>query len=359
MRKLMLNRAQPRARAVVAAALALVVGLGATPAAFAAGATPTQATPVQREEAQTRFAHGHDLFAAKKFDEARDEFEKSYAIVASPNALLFLARCDRERGKLVAAYAEYGRTVAEAKEHAADDPRYAKTSEAASEERDAVGQQLAFVTIAVDRATAETTVTVAGEKFDRAEWGEPVPVAPGKSEAVVTTPGKADVHQALEVAAGEHRTLALDAGPDVATPLAANPTTPPPTTKRQTSPEDDARTRATLRTGSYVAAGAGVVGFATFAVFGLMSNATYNDLSAQCHGPCAPGQGNASEISKGKTQQTVADVGLAVGLVGTAATVVLFVMSLPTKPEDGKAASASPGLSIMAGPTWMGVQGAF
>jgi hypothetical protein len=357
----MLHRAHPRTRgrAILAAALALAVGLGATPSAFAAGVTPTQATPVQREEAQTRFARGHDLFAAKKFEEARDEFEKSYAIVASPNALLFMARCDRERGKLVAAYAEYGRTVAEAKEHAADDPRYAKTSEAASEERDAVGQQLAFVTIAVDRATAETTVTVAGEKFDRAEWGEPVPVAPGKSEAVVTTPGKADVHQALEVSAGEHRTIALDAGPDVAAPQTTSPTTPAATTARQTSPEDDARARAKLRTAAYVSAGAGVVGFATFAVFGLMSNATYNDLEAQCHGPCPPGQGNASEISKGKTQQTVADVGLAVGLVGTAATVVLFVMSLPTKADDGKSASTAPGLSVMAGPTWMGVQGAF
>jgi hypothetical protein len=92
-----------------------------------------------------------------------------------------------------------------------------------------------------------------------------------------------------------------------------------------------------------------------------MSNVTYNDLQAQCHGSCAPGQGSASEISKGKTQQTVADIGLAVGLVGTAATVVLFVMSLPSKPEDGRsaAASQSTGVAVMAGPTWMGVQGAF
>jgi hypothetical protein len=347
-------------RTHVAAALAIVVTLGAAVPASAAGVTPTQATPVQRDQAQSHFGRGHDLFTAKKFDDARDEFEKSYAIVASPNALLFLARCDRERGKLVAAYAEYGRTVAEAKEHAADDPRYAKTSEAASDERDAVAQQLAFVTIAVDRATSETTVSVAGEKFERAEWGEPVPAMPGKSEVVVTTPGKADVHQSIEVAAGEHRTLALDAGPDLATPQAATPAAGA-SAPRQASPEDDARSRAKLRTASYVAAGAGVAGFATFAVFGLMSNSTYNDLQAQCHGSCAPGQGDASEISKGKTQQTVADVGLAVGLVGTAAAVVLFVMSLPSKPEDGRSTAGSPstGVAVVAGPTWVGVQGAF
>src|SRR5580704_11670159 len=78
------------------------------------------------------------LVTASAHDEAAAEFDKSYAIVSSPNALFFLARCDRERGKLVTAYAELGRTAAEAREHASEDTRYVKTAQAASDERDAI-----------------------------------------------------------------------------------------------------------------------------------------------------------------------------------------------------------------------------
>jgi hypothetical protein len=327
--------------------LAIAIALAA-PSAFAAGVTPNDASNVQREEAQTRFAHARELFAAKKFDEAHDEFEKSYAIVASPNALLFVARSDRERGKLVAAYAGFGRTAAEAKEHAADDPRYAKTAEAATEERDALAPQLGFVTIAVDRATPETSVTIGTLKLGKAEWGEAVPMMPGTNDVVIVTPGKANAHQMVTIAAGDRKTLALDAGPDVAQPAQPQTVAEAPKPHVQ-SPEEEAASRGRTRTLAYGAAAVGGVGIVTFAVFGLMSNATYNDLTTQCHGPCPTGYG-ASEVSKGKTQQTVADVGLAVGLVGVAAAVGLFVMSLPTKSDN---------VAIVAGPTWMGVKGEF
>ncbi len=81
-----------------------------------------------------------------------------------------------------------------------------------------------------------------------------------------------------------------------------------------------------------------------------MSNSTYSDLQAQCHGPCSSGAGNQDEINRGKTEQTVADVGLVVGLVGAAAAVTLFVMSLPTKSDK---------VSAVVGPTWIGVKGEF
>jgi hypothetical protein len=330
-------------RASIRLAVALATLSLAAPAR-AAGVTPSGATPAQREEAQSHFARAHDLYVARKLDLAHDEFEKSYAIVASPNSLLFVARSDRDRGKLVAAYAEYGRTVAEATEHASDDPRYAKTADAAREERDALASQIAFVTIAIDRATPETTVTIGSERFGHAQWGEAVPIAPGDTDVVVTTPGKADAHQRVTLAAGERRTLALDAGPDTVA-AAPPPMTAPP---KPAEAPDDVRSRSATRTYAYVAAGIGGVGLATFAVFGLMSSSTYSDLQSQCHGPCSPAQ--SDEISKGKTQQTIADVGLGVGLVGAAAAVGLFVMSLPSKSES---------VSIVAGPTWAGVRGAF
>ncbi|MGO8996925.1 MAG: tetratricopeptide repeat protein [Polyangiaceae bacterium] len=345
-----------RTPSYLARPLALVIAFAlCAPSAHAgAGVTPSDATPVQREEAQTHFARARDLYTAKKFDEAAAEFDKSYAIVASPNALFFLARCDRERGKLVAAYSELGRTAAEAREHASEDPRYAKTAEAATEERDALAPQLGFVTVTVTGGSQETTVTVAGGKFPRAALGEPIPVMPGSTEVIVDTPGKPSQRRTVAVFGGEKKTLTFDAGAVEAAP-AAEPAAPAPLPPRGPTPEEEAATRGHIRTASYVAGGVAVVGLITFAAAGIASNNTYSNLQAECHGPCAPGAGNQSEINSGKTEQIVADVGLVFGLVGVAAAVTLYVMSIPAGPSKTDKVT----LDYFVGPGWMGVKGEF
>ena len=328
-------------------ALALALSLAGGFARASAGVAPSDATPVQREEAQSHFARGRDLYTAKKFEEAAAEFERSYAIVASPNALFFLARCDRERGKLVAAYSELGRTAAEAREHASEDPRYAKTADAAIEERDAIAPQLGFVTVIVNGGSPDASVTIGGEKFPRAALGEPFPVMPGSTQVVVDTPGAPSLRQTVSVFGGEKKSVTFDVSTAEAAPSAPEPPAPRPL--HVTTPEEEAANRARVRMASYIAAGVAGVGLITFAAAGVASNNTYNDLEAQCHGPCAPGT-NQGEINNGKTEQTVADVGLVFALVGATAAVTLFVMSIPPKSDK---------VSLSVGPTWMGVRGEF
>jgi len=92
----------------------------------------------------------------------------------------------------------------------------------------------------------------------------------------------------------------------------------------------------------------------TFVVAGAMSNGTYSDLEKACGAkPCPPG--HESDISAGKTQQTIANVGLAVFAVSAAATVTLFVLTSPKKTPPATAASAR----VTAGPSFVGLQGAF
>ena len=317
--------------------------------ANAAGVTPSDATPVQREEAQAHFARAHDLYESKKYDDAAAEFAKSYAVVTSPNALLFLARCDRERGKLVTAYVELGRTAAEAKEHAAEDPRYAKTAQAATEERDALGQQLGFVTVTVEGGAADATVLVGGERFPRGSLGEPVPVMPGNVEVSVESPGRAPVRRSIAVAAGDKKAVTVDAGPaeapHEAVPSGAVPLATPAPAESPSSSSSPTRGLA------YGAAAVGVAGFATFAVAGLLSNGTYSDLQSKCGGArCPANQGYEDEVSRGSTQQTIANVGLVVGAVGVAAAATLFVISLP---------STSHHTAAFVGPGSVGVKGVF
>ena len=316
--------------------------------ARAAGVDPSSATAVQREQAQQKFFRGKAFLAAKRYDDAANELRASLEIVASPNTRLLLARCLREQGHLVEAYVEFGRAVVEAKELARADVRYAKAGESAAEDRSALEPKLAFVTIAVSHATADTKLRVGREELRRAAWSEPVPVMPGSTEIMVETLGSPPVKQTVTLAAGEKRSLGLDAGAPQPTAVAA----PTIATGEEGDGKADKRDRTALRPYAYVAGGVGAAGILTFAIFGALANSTYADLKDQCRGPCTPPR--ESDISSGKTQQTVANIGLVVGLIGVGAGVALYVVS--TSPKSSK--EETPHAAVVVGPGWLGIRGA-
>jgi hypothetical protein len=328
-----------RARTFVST-FALLVFVSA-PLAHAAGVPPPQATQTQRDQAQAHFQKGRELLDKKQFAEALAEFRASYDVVASPNSHLEYARCLRETGKPVEAYVELGAVAAEAHELAATDKKYDKAADAANAERAEMEPKLGFLTLTVQNAADGTRVTVGGQEVKRTAWSEPVPVVPGSTDVVVETPGHAPMQRSVTLAAGQRTPLLLDAagGAPLATASAAPPP-PPPTTE----PFDRAR----LRPWAYVAGGVGVAGFVTFAIAGSLAKSTYNDLQTACGGPCPSSK--LDEINSGKTKQTVANVGLALGIIGVAAGAALFVLSMPRSAPASNAA-------LVIGPAWIGVRG--
>ncbi len=339
----MLTRPLRRSSLLIATALALSIAGGGV--AHAAGVEPAKATPVQREQAQSRFLKGRDLYNAKKFEAALVELNASLDIVASPNTRLYVGRCLRELGRTVAAYAELGRAAIEAKELLRDDTRYEKAAQAANDERAALAPKLGFVEVRITHATPETTLKVASDDVRRGGWEEPVPVIPGNATIVVETPGHAPIRQQIDVAAGEHKSLVIDAAPESSANASA--ATSPPA-------EEPSDTATKLRPVMYVTAGLAVVGLATFFIAGAMANGTYSDLEKACGaGPCPPG--HDGDISAGKTQQTFANVGLVVFAVSAAATATLFFVTSPKKASSPAAASAR----VTVGPSFVGLQGAF
>jgi hypothetical protein len=338
---LMDHRAILRRSRVIATALALSLGSVAT--AHAAGVEPAKATPAQRDQAQAHFLKGRDLYNTQKYDAALAELTASLDVVASPNTRLYVARCLRDMGRPVAAYAELERTTAEAKANAGDDNRYEKAAQAADEERSALSTKLGFVELHVNHAATETVVKVANEPVKRAAWEQPVVVAPGSVEVTVETPGRPPMKQQVEVAAGQHQAVTFDAAADGSAVAAATPPVD----------SDDGSTRPTLRPYFYATAGLAVVGLTTFIVAGSMANGTYSKLHDACgSNPCPPG--HESDISSGKTQQTFANVGLAVFVVSAAASVTLFFVGSPKK-----SAPAAASARVTAGPSFVGLQGAF
>src|SRR5580658_800818 len=158
--------------------------------AHADGVLLSEATPVQREQAQSRFRRGKELMGKGSYDEAAAEFRPSHDIVASPNTRLELGRCMRAAGRLVPAYAEFGRTMVEAKELVGEDQRYQRAYDAAAAERVQLEPNLGFVILTIENPSEGTRVVVGGEEVRRAAWGEPAPVVAGSTEIRVETPGR-------------------------------------------------------------------------------------------------------------------------------------------------------------------------
>ena len=312
--------------------------------ASADGVLPVAATPVQREQAQSRFLRGKVLMGKHKYEEALAQFTASHEIVASPNTRLESARCLLEMGKVIAGYAELGRAAVEAKELVAQDHRYQRALDAATSERAEIEAKVGFVSLTIDRPSDSTRVTIGGDEIARAAWDEPAPVQAGTTEIVVSTPGRDPIVKTVSVAAGEKTALQIDVMQGE-----AEARTAPPAPQPAPPPAEPARSARFIRTGSYVAGGVGLAGLATFIAFGSIAHSTYDDLNTSCGGgPCPASK--AGEISSGKTAEAAANVGLAFAIAGAAAGVTLFVIS--RRNDDRPHAAA-----LTVSPGWIGVEG--
>jgi hypothetical protein len=319
-------------------------------------AAPAEPSEKDIQTAQLHFKKGNDFFTMKKYSLALEEFKKSYGAVASPNSRLYIARSLVQLGEFVDAYLEFDKVIAEAEARAKAEPKYAPTRDTAMVERDEVGTKIALVTVNVTNDAPDAKLLIGGKEIPRERWGKPHPVAAGDAEVVLETPGKPPVKEALTLKAGDKRDVPLDANPSVtAPPGGGTGDTGGGTGDTGGGTGDTGGGGMTkLRPFAFVAAGVGVAGLATFAIAGIMSNSTYSDLEATCKGPCPPEL--AGDVSSGKTQQTIANIGLVVGAVGVAAAVPLFILSSGKKKADD-APPAEAGFVI--GPGYLGVRGRF
>jgi hypothetical protein len=327
------------------------------PRAFAAGIAPTDATQAQKKGALGPFVAGKQALESKDWDRAIRELSASLDIVDSPNARLELARALRDSGKLGDSWTEYGRTIDDANRLAAREERYAKTASAATAEREELSERLSFVTVGVANAPPGAALRVGGRSVPSAQWGAPVVTSPGAVDVVVVDGGGKELaRRTVSLVAGEKTAVALDAGPPA---VGATCSPAAPTSDDQKAGEADRQrarevvpetppAKSTLRPYAYLASGIAIAGLATFAVLGLISNSTFGDLQAACRPGCPPDK--RSEIDTGRMQQTIANVGLGVGLVSLAAGATLWLVSAPPRSPTG-------GAALVVAPTFIGLRG--
>jgi len=329
----------------IAAVFLVLPALSALPesVANAQPATAQSPSPQDVQAAKDHFEKGSNAFKANNFAEALTEFKASYGKVASPNSHLYIARCMRELGQLVDAYLEFEKVTAEAQTAG---EKYAQTGETAKVEHDELKAKIALVSVNVTTPEVGATLTIGGKEVPQDRWGQPFPAMPGSVDVRLEAPGKPAATQSVTAGAGESKdaTLAFATGPTDGGDGG------------DSGSGSGGSKMSGMRIGAFAAAGVGVAGFVTFAVAGSMSNSTFDKLKENCgNSPCPPAF--AGDVDKGKTQQTVANVGLIIGAVGVAAGATLFVLSLRKKPAAD--ADAAPPTALMIGPGSLGVRGSF
>jgi hypothetical protein len=109
------------------------------------------------------------------------------------------------------------------------------------------------------------------------------------------------------------------------------------------------------RTLGIVMGGVGVAGFATFGVFGILNNGKYDDLKDGCPNGVCP-RALSDEAETGRTYQTIANVGLGVGIVGVVSSVLLFVTA-PSHSKERTAVRKMPEVAV--GPGFVSVKDTF
>jgi hypothetical protein len=302
------------------------------------------ATPAFAEPSKQQFAAAQKLYDDKSYERALAQFEKLASESGSPNAELYVARCLRELGRLPQAYEQMRVALRDASAKAEQDPRYERTRDAAAAELATLEAKIAKVVIAIADPPSGLTVTLNGAPFPADKLGVPLATAPGEGVIVARAPGKKDVETRVALRAGESKTVALSLHDVV---IETTPIAPAPSAAT-------ARTGGGVRFGGYVVVGVGAAGFATFAIAGIVSNNKFAALKQDCADGSCPTR--PSQIQSGKTFDTIADVGLGVGIAGVVAGSAMIAFGGPKEAAPSRSAwSLTPG----PGPLGLGLRGVF
>lgn len=349
-------RPRPPLRALALLSAALCAGVAVAPRSAHA--------QLNAAAAQARFDRGRELFLARNFAGALEEFRAANELVGSPNTRLYLARCLRELGRLADAFVEFQRAAAEAADRATQEPRYASTRDNARAEGNALQARLGRLTLRVSSPPENLTITVNTHAVARPAWGLATPVDPGSLAVVASAPGFTEFRRTFTVAEGEALevpiVLTRAATPEPpARAIDPPPRLPPPLPLQ---PPETVEVRTTVGGGARIAGGVllgvGVGAVAAFAGLAAAAQGRYNELQMQCG---AAGCSQA-QISSGVTLQTAGNAMLVTGLVLVAGGVIMVAAGGPRTVVERRpvvSARLSPSVAADGRSVALGLAGSF
>lgn len=298
----------------VLACVSCVVSIAANPRVARADSEET------REEAKRLFAQGSTAFLAKKYAEALEDLRASYKLVPSPNSGLLIARCLRELNRRVEAVDMYATVAADARRRAADgDVKYTQTADVAVAEGAAIRATLGTVRVRVAHPAPGSTVEIDGEARPATESEIVVLHAPGDVTVKLKPKTGAEQSQRATVAAGG------DVRMEFTPPAGAVPTPAPlPVEPTHVLAPAEGEPPGWTMPAALSGLGVAVIGTGIFIGFRVKSDEIYDGLKQRC-GSFGCGPEDQPTADEGKRYQTIADVGLVVGIVGAASAVAFLI----------------------------------
>lgn len=308
-----------------------------TAIALALVAVPVCAHADDRETASLdgarfAFAEGTAHYEARRYLDALASFERSYRTVQSPNALLMIARCQRELGRKAEAVATFERAAADARQKVASgENKYAPTADAADDEGRRLRATLGTLHVRVEGGAGGTVLAD----------GKPLPLSSSGDVVVLREAGTVAVEFSRRSGARQRQTATLVPGATIdmtftedAAAAAAGPA-PTPGVSGPSAREREAAagsssehtTTSRWRTPAWIAGGVAAAGAVTFTAFGLSAQSTYDELARRC-GPDRCGPNDRADADRGARQQTIANVGLGVALTAAFTTLVFVVLTM-------------------------------
>lgn len=289
--------------------LGAVAGLTLALAASSAAAQ----TEEQVAEARRRFAQGSTEFLSHKYPEALEDLKRSNKLVPSPNSALLIARCLREMKRPVESVEWFATAASDARRRAADgDAKYTPTAEAAETEGAQVRATLGKLSVRVLHGPPGSTIEIDGATYPANDTNVSILHVPGEVGVTLRPQNGAPLRQRTTVVANAEALVEFDAG-----------SLPPPRPPEGAKPAEAGPPSWTLPA-AIAAGGVAVVGTGLFVGFGLQSESIYSRLSKRC-GPADCGPADQADADAGKRDQTIANVGLVVGIAGAASLAAILL----------------------------------
>ncbi len=183
------------------AALALVAS-----ALFAQPALAQQPTQSEMAVARRLFRTGLEAARAGRWEDARNDFERSYRVAAVPTTLLNLAGAQVETGQLVAGMESYQRFLSRA-----TSGRAVSYREQAEEALEAVQRRVPRVTIHAPSIEDGDQLRIDGESISTAVLDTELPLDPGAHQIVLVRDGAEVAREDVSLDEGEEETVRLEA----------------------------------------------------------------------------------------------------------------------------------------------------
>lgn len=305
-------------------------------------------SPAEREAAVALGEEALKLYEQGRWPEAYERFEKADRMVHAPPLVLYMARSQRNMGKLAEALELYQRLVDE-EIHELAPEQFLAAKKKAGQDLQVLKARVPFVVIRVEGVpAADVRVSVDGAELKPGRLASPVPLNPGTHQIEASAKGFGSAEATVELTEGSGtQTVALSLTPEEG----GSGQGPEPGLS-----EPDQATGQGPWWPAAVAFGVGAVGLTLGAITGGLAMSKADDIKSRCIDDHCPPE-DEDQGDSAATLATVSTVGFIVGGVAATTGVVLLVWRPGGSEDTGQPPDATARLRV--GPASLQLSGVF